>query len=77
MKKKKLKIKAFCCWGDGPDVLLEVEGPMFLFEKNGSGWKNVDGQLDLTLDQARSLFSALKNAIVAVEKGLRDQLDDA
>jgi len=76
-------LKAVCTWGDGPDVILCLDGtPLVLLENpdlnNGQSVHGVvtKGDVDLTADQAYKLGFQLINAAQQAKKlyeGIRGQ----
>ncbi len=75
-----MSIKAACSWGEGPDIIVEINGPVFILgdrfrtEYQEKGWNEMELQVDLTQKEARELAAQL---ILAADqcKHLEDQLD--
>jgi hypothetical protein len=54
-----MKATAVCTWGDGPDILLSLEG---------ADKKNLDRYYDLNIDKAKNLIRDLSIAVVMAEE---------
>lgn len=58
-------MKAECAWGDGPDVLVSLDGSLMILNEgphDGEAWKHgavSDGSADLTIDEAEALAGEL------------------
>ena len=67
-------MKAECTWGDGPDVLITLEGTsLVLYEKPSQllSWQHgavSEGSLDLTVSEAKQLCYELACAIQKCEQ---------
>lgn len=66
-------MKAQCTWGDGPDIVLSLEGTSLVLLENPSKFNHFKrgvvsaGSLDLTVSEAKQLRYELDCAIQMVE----------
>ena len=77
------RIRATCTWGDGPDLILVLEGkPMMLFEapydrdKSMHGFVS-SGSLDLTAEEALELAAELTAAASEAENSSQNYEEHA
>ncbi len=66
-----MSVKAVCTWGEGPDVLVEIEDwLLFSFTENViKGWnKGFSGSFDLTAFEAKELAAKLVQAAEEAER---------
>ena len=67
-------INAICTWGDGPDVLLRLDGTRLVLLEDPEGLEHFTngfvmmGQLDLTIKEARNLAENLIKAADEAER---------
>jgi hypothetical protein len=54
-----MKATAVCTWGDGPDILMSLEG---------LNKKNQDRYYDLSIEEAKDLIRDLSNAVIIAEE---------
>ena len=75
-------MKATCCWGEGPDVMLELKGSFVMLYEKPSGFDQgihgfvSEGSLEMTAKEARELAAQLTKAADESDEWDRKSTED-